>query len=145
VDGKRGTDVGATPKVSVAFEPDDAHLLYASASKGFGPGGLNRFDTNSPLCEPDLKRLGLTRAPAIMSPTAWAYELGSKNELGGSRAVLNAAVFYTDWKQIQQQVTLMSRAFPFTGSVGAATVKGSELSVQSAIGSRGRVSVSTVF
>ena len=137
VDGKRSTDVGATPKVSVAFEPDDAHLLYASASKGFRPGGPNRFDTNSPLCEPDLKRLGLTRAPSDYEPDSlWTYELGSKNELGGWRAVLNAAVFYTDWKQIQQQVTLMSCAFPFIGNVGAATVKGAEISAQSAVGSR---------
>jgi iron complex outermembrane recepter protein len=47
--------------------------------------------------------------------------------------VLDAAVFYTDWKHIQQQVTLMSCAFPFTGNVGAATVKGVELSAQSEV------------
>lgn len=140
VSGKRSTDVGATPRVSLAFKPNDAYLVYASASKGFRPGGPNRFDTNSPLCEPDLKRLGLTRAPSDYEPDSlWTYELGSKNEFGSSRAVLNAAVFYTDWKRIQQQVTLMSCAFPFIGNVGAATVKGAELSAQSDIGSRTNV------
>ena len=140
VDGKRSTDVGATPRVSLAFKPADGHLLYTSASKGFRPGGPNRFDTNSPLCEPDLKRLGLTRAPGDYEPDSlWTYELGSKNEFGRSRAVLDAAVFYTDWKRIQQQVTLMSCAFPFIGNVGAATVKGAELSAQSDIGTRATV------
>ncbi len=129
--------MGATPKVSISYEPDGAHLLYTSASKGFRPGGPNRFDTNSPLCAPDLKRLGLTRAPGDYDPDRlWTYELGSKNEFGDSRTTLDAAVFYTDWKQIQQQVTLMSCAFPFIGNVGAATVKGVELSAQSGIGAR---------
>ena len=130
VDGKRSTDAGATPKVALSYQPDERHLLYTSASKGFRPGGPNRFDINSPLCAPDLARLGLTRAPSDYDPDSlWTYELGSKNQFPGG--VLDAAVFYTDWKNIQQQVTLMSCAFPFTGNVGAATVKGAELSAQS--------------
>jgi iron complex outermembrane receptor protein len=146
VDGKRSTDVGATPKVSISFEPDDRHLLYTSASKGFRPGGPNRFDINSPLCEPDLKRLGLTRAPGDFAPDSlWTYELGSKNEFGDSRAMLDGAVFYTDWTHIQQQVTLMSCAFPFVGNVGAATVKGAELSAQSGIGVRMTVGGSVTY
>jgi iron complex outermembrane receptor protein len=137
VDGKKSTNVGATPKVSISFEPDDQHMLYTSASKGFRPGGPNRFDTNSPLCAPDLARLGLIRAPSDYEPDSlWTYELGSKNEFADSRAVLDAAVFHTDWKHIQQQVTLMSCAFPFIGNVGAATVKGAELSAQSGVGPR---------
>jgi iron complex outermembrane receptor protein len=137
VDGKQDTDTGVTPKVSIAFKPGDGRLLYASAARGFRPGGPNRFDTNNPLCAPDLRRLGLTRAPGSYEPDRlWTYELGSKNEFSGSRAVVDAAVFYTDWKKIQQQVTLMSCAFPFIGNVGAATVKGAELSAQSGIGPR---------
>ena len=135
VDGRRSTDRGATPKVSISFEPDDRHMLYTSASKGFRPGGPNRFDINSPLCEPDLQRLGLTRAPSDYRPDSlWTYELGSKNQFAAAQ--LDAAVFYTDWQRIQQQVTLMSCAFPFTGNVGAATVKGAELSAQSQVGMR---------
>ena len=50
--------------------------------------------------------------------------------------MINAAIYYTDWKKIQQQVTLTSCGFPFIGNVGAATVRGSELSAESAIGDR---------
>jgi outer membrane receptor protein involved in Fe transport len=135
VDDKRSTDVGATPKYALTYRPIDAHLLYASVSRGFRPGGPNQFDITSSLCEPSLQQLGLNRVPATYHPDSlWTYELGSKNELSDKRTVINAAIYYTDWKKIQQQVTLASCGFPFIGNVGAATVRGSELSAESAIG-----------
>jgi iron complex outermembrane receptor protein len=135
VDGKRSTDVGVTPKFSLSYRPLDNHLLYGSASKGFRQGGPNRFNTSSPLCGPDFARLGITRAPDSFQPDSlWTYELGSKNEIGQRRSVINAAIYYTDWKKIQQQVNLTSCGFQFVGNVGAATVKGAELSAESALG-----------
>jgi outer membrane receptor protein involved in Fe transport len=137
VDDRRSTDVGVTPKYALAYRPIDGHLLYASASRGFRPGGPNQFDITSSLCEPSLRQLGLNRVPATYHPDSlWTYELGNKNELSDRRTVINAAVYYTDWKKIQQQVTLTSCGFPFIGNVGAATVRGAELSVESAIGDR---------
>jgi iron complex outermembrane recepter protein len=137
VDDKRSTDVGVTPKYALTYRPIDAHLLYASVSKGFRPGGPNQFDITSSLCEPSLQQLGLNRVPATYHPDSlWTYELGNKNELSDRRTVINAAIYYTDWKRIQQQVTLTSCGFPFIGNVGAATVRGSELSAESAIGAR---------
>jgi iron complex outermembrane receptor protein len=135
VDGKRSTDVGFTPKVAVTYRPLEDHLLYGSASKGFRQGGPNRFNTASPLCAPDFARLGITRAPDSYQPdNLWTYELGSKNEMGDKRTVINGAIYYTDWKKIQQQVNLNSCGFQFVGNVGAATVKGAELSAESAVG-----------
>jgi outer membrane receptor protein involved in Fe transport len=135
IDDKRSTDVGVTPKFSLAYRPLDNHLLYASASKGFRQGGPNRFNTDSPLCAPDFQRLGISRAPSAFQPDSlWTYELGNKNEFGEMRTVVNAAVYYTDWKKIQQVVNLNSCGFQFVGNVGAATVKGAELSAESALG-----------
>ncbi|MDB6092418.1 MAG: hypothetical protein JWN85_5202 [Gammaproteobacteria bacterium] len=140
VNDKRSTDAGFTPKVGVTYRPLDDHMLYASASKGFRPGGPNRFNTDSPLCGPDFQRLGITRAPATFEPDSlWTYEIGSKNEFAPAHLVVNAAIYYTDWKKIQQAVNLLSCGFQFTGNVGAATIKGAELSAESALG--GGVSV----
>ena len=134
VDGKRSTDVGVTPKVSVNYKPLDGHMLYATASKGFRQGGPNRFNTDSPLCAPDFQRLGITRAPGSYQPDSlWTYEIGSKNQFNDLHTIVNAAVYYTDWKKIQQQVNLTSCGFQFVGNVGAATIKGAELSIESAI------------
>ena len=134
IDDKRATNVGFNPKVSVSFRVQPGHLLYASASKGFRPGGPNRFDTSSPLCAPDFERLGITKAPNSYGPDSlWTYELGSKNSAFAGRFVANAALFYTDWKKIQQQVDLPTCGFQFIANVGAATVKGAELSLEAAL------------
>ena len=135
VDDKRSTDVGVTPRYALTYRPIDGHLLYASVSRGFRPGGPNQFDITSSLCEPSLEQLGLNRVPATYHPDSlWTYELGNKNEFSDRRTVLDASIYYTDWKKIQQQVTLTSCGFPFIGNVGAATVRGAELSAESALG-----------
>ena len=134
VDGKKSTDVGVTPKYSVSYRAMDNMLLYGSATKGFRQGGPNRFNTDSPLCEPDFQRLGISRAPDSFQPDSlWTYELGSKNEVGPHHTLIDAALYYTDWKKIQQQVNLNSCGFQFVGNVGAAKIKGAELSVESPI------------
>jgi iron complex outermembrane receptor protein len=134
ISGKHSADVGFNPKFSVTYRPWDDHMLYATASKGFRPGGPNRFNTASPLCAPDFAKLGIASAPAsYTSDKLWTYELGSKNTLNSGKTVLNAAVFYTDWKDIQQQVNLPTCGFQFIGNVGAASIKGGELELKSVI------------
>jgi iron complex outermembrane receptor protein len=132
ISGKHSADVGFNPKFSVSYRPLDDHLLYATASKGFRPGGPNRFNTASPLCAPDFAKLGISSAPAAYtSDKLWTYELGSKNTFNSGRTILNAAVFYTDWQDIQQQVNLPTCGFQFIGNVGAASIKGGELELKS--------------
>lgn len=134
VDNKKSTDTGFTPKVSLAWRATDDNLLYGTASKGFRQGGPNRFNTSSPLCEPDFERLGIDRVPSGYEPdTLWTYEVGSKNQMLGRTMTLNAAVYYTDWSKIQQQVNLLSCGFQFVGNVGAARVQGAELALESAV------------
>lgn len=127
--GKRGSAVGATPRFVVAHRrPDDDDMQYVSAAKGFRPGGPNEYGATGSLCAPGLAQLGLARIPDNYQPDSlWTYEIGSKNELDHGRAVLNVAAFHTDWRKIQQEVTLPTCAFPFTGNVGAARVDGGEI------------------
>ncbi len=76
---------------------------------------------------PSLARLGIEHAPAsYQSDSLWSYEIGSKNEFLDTRAVLNAAVFHTDWKKIQQSINLSSCAMQFVGNIGAAKVDGAD-------------------
>jgi outer membrane receptor protein involved in Fe transport len=134
VNGKRNTNVGFNPKYSVIYRLADHHLTYATASKGFREGGPNRFNTSSPLCQRDFDALGIKRAPDSYAPDSlWTYELGSKNVLADGSATVNFAAYYTDWKNIQQQVNLLSCGFQFVGNVGAATVKGAELELETRI------------
>jgi iron complex outermembrane receptor protein len=136
INDRRSTNIGITPKVSVTYRPFDDHLLYASASKGFRPGGPNDYNADIPICYGDLQRLGIGSAPQeYQSDDLWTYELGSKNEFGSRHSRINGAIYYTNWKNIQQQVTLPTCAITFTENVGAATVKGAELSADFAVAS----------
>jgi iron complex outermembrane receptor protein len=125
-----GTNTGISPKVEVAFHPSEAHLLYALADKGFRPGGANTAGPLPSACGTDLAALGLSAAPSTFKPDSlWNYELGSKNTLAEGRATLNAAVFYMDWRDIQQGVTLPC-GFGFTANLGAAVSKGAEAEIR---------------
>lgn len=125
--GRKSNEKGVNPKVGISYKVTRDNLIYASAAKGFRPGGPNRFQINPALCATDLARLGLTAAPNTFdSDNLWSYELGTKNQFGSS-VLVNAALFYTDWKKIQQQINLSSCGFAFTGNAGSADVKGAEL------------------
>jgi len=133
VDNKKSKDDGVTPKISLAYRVTDDNLLYTTASKGFRQGGPNRFNTSSPLCAPDFERLGITRVPdSFEADSLWTYEVGSKNQFLNRTLTVNAAVYYTDWSKIHQQVNL-SCGFQFVDNVGAATVKGAELAIEASL------------
>jgi iron complex outermembrane recepter protein len=129
--GRRSSAVGATPRFAVTRHwPDDDHMLYVSAAKGFRPGAPNEHGITTSLCAPGLALLDLTRIPDSYRPDSlWTYEIGSKNELDHGRGLLNVAAFHTDWRSIQQEVTIPICAFPFAGNVGAARVDGAELTI----------------
>jgi len=126
---------GTNPKFNLAYEPDKNLLLYATASKGFRPGGANQpVPTSGPLggqCEANLQALyGTTAfvpAPNTFDPdSVWSYELGEKWRTNDSRLTLNGAVYYSQWKDAQQFVGLPC-GFNFSTNVGNADIYGGEL------------------
>jgi iron complex outermembrane receptor protein len=121
---------GINPKFEVAYRATPDNLVYASAAKGFRPGGVN-VTFASALCQTDLQNLGLDAIPGTFeSDNLWTYQVGSKNQFFDRRLTLNAAAYFTDWSDIQQTILLGGCGFSFTGNVGAAEVKGVELSGQ---------------
>jgi iron complex outermembrane receptor protein len=136
--GQRSNEKGVNPKFGVSYKLAPSSLVYASAAKGFRPGGPNRFKINPTLCAADLARLGLTSAPdTFKSDNLWSYELGTKNQFAGNRIMLNGALFYTDWKKIQQSISLTNCGFGFTGNAGTAHIKGAEI--------EGRINLTRIF
>lgn len=122
---------GVNPKFELAYRASRDALIYASAAKGFRPGGGNPFAVAPSQCQADLANLGLSSVPvSYRSDSLWTYEVGSKNQFLDRRLTLNGAAFYTDWKNIQQNVFLPGCGFSFSGNVGGAEIKGAELSSQ---------------
>jgi iron complex outermembrane receptor protein len=118
---------GFTPKFDLAYQPNPDLTVYATAAKGFRPGGPNSPIPSS--CDAALHALGLDAAPTQFAPdSVWSYELGEKARLFGDTVTVNGAVYYEDWSGVQQQVA-PACGFKFTANAGDARVFGGELEV----------------
>jgi len=115
-----------TPKAGIEYQMNSNVLLYASASKGFRPGGSNIIVSTT--CGTDLTELGLKQVPpSYNSDNVWSYELGNKSNLADGRLQINSSVFWIDWNRIQQNIVLPSCAAAFVSNLGAAVSKGFDL------------------
>jgi iron complex outermembrane recepter protein len=109
---------GVTPKVNLAYIPDDNTTIYGTISKGFRPGG-----PNSPIPPP------CTPAPQQFGPdSVWSYEVGEKLRLADSRVSINGDVYLEEWTNVQQQVAPPC-GYKFTTNAGKAKVYGAELEI----------------
>ena len=80
---KQSKDDGFTYRLNATYKPSDGLLFYATWSKGFRPGGINR--------QPGL---------APYSPDFLVnYELGWKTTLGRLR--WNGAIYHQEWQKFQ--------------------------------------------
>lgn len=92
-----------TPQTSFT----DSTLIYASYSRGYKAGG-----TNSPGIGSDPTQLPVVqRDPRFKAEYVNAFELGTKNVMADGKLVINADVFYNDYKnyqvsQIEDRATL---------------------------------------
>ena len=117
------TDDQFTPRVSLSYLPSDNLTLYASYGKGFKSGGFDmRGDA---VFTPDTVN---GYAPEKVD----AYEAGLKGAFLDRTLFINAAAFYSDYKD-QQITTQIPYAPPLTGiasfvdNVGKSKIKGFEL------------------
>ncbi|HWM72036.1 MAG TPA: TonB-dependent receptor [Steroidobacteraceae bacterium] len=107
----RSTGSGNTPKVNLQYKIDRDRMVYATWSKGFRPGGVNRNGGGTiPPYKPDY----LTN-----------YELGWKTAWLDNRLRWNGALFYEKWKDFQFSY-LGPNALTIIANAGEASIKGVE-------------------
>lgn len=85
VSPKRSKGDGFTWRANATYRFSPDHMLFATYSTGFRPGGVNRGGTAEPF---DADRL-------------YNYEIGTKNSFLDRRLTLNATAFLADWKDVQ--------------------------------------------
>jgi outer membrane receptor protein involved in Fe transport len=118
-----------TPKAQVEYQVNPQDMVYVSASKGFRPGGLVP-SVPAALCAGELPNgVSVEQTRAYNSDSLWSYELGTKTGWFQNRLTFNAAAFYIDWKDIQQNI-LLGCGFQYRANAGAATSKGGEIEVR---------------
>jgi iron complex outermembrane receptor protein len=90
---------GFSPRVILAFEPNDDVLLTAQVARGFRLGGIND-PLNVGLCTAgDLTTFN--GHPDFGDETVLNYEVGAKTMLADGRVTFNAAVFFSDIDDLQ--------------------------------------------
>jgi iron complex outermembrane recepter protein len=112
---------GVNPKVTLSYQPDRNLNIYATASKGFRPGGIN-----PPI--PDNFGCGLTDA-TFDQDNVWNLEVGEKAKLFGGAVTLNADMYYIKWTGAQQAVNQACGFVVFT-NVGDAHAYGPEVELK---------------
>jgi iron complex outermembrane receptor protein len=104
---------GVIPKVNLTYKVTEDKLVYATYSKGFRPGGINRNGTVPPYETDYLKN----------------YELGWKTTWAGNRFRWNGAVFLEEIEDIQFSFLPPSGAgLSVVRNAGSAEIKGFESS-----------------
>ncbi len=110
-----------TPMASLSYQATDDVMFYGSVSRGFKSGGFN----GRPIVS--------SQVEAYDPEFVWAYELGIKSEWLENRLRVNAALFFSDYQDIQFTAVA---ADPNTGTLlltvdnlGDAEIKGVELEV----------------
>jgi len=120
-----------TPRFGLTYQYTDKDMVYATASKGYRPGGSNSPNaTANPLCEASFQALGLTSVPSTYeSDSLWSYELGAKDSLFDNRLSFQTSVYYIDWSGIQTTVNLPSCGAFYTANRGKAISQGFDFQV----------------
>ena len=112
-----------TPTAGLQYHLDSDHMLYANYSKGFKAGGWSTR-LSLPVADGNL----LAFKPEYSKTT----ELGLKSEWLNHRLLANAAIFYTNYDNIQLNV--QTGASPVYLNAGNARMKGGELEMQALLG-----------
>jgi len=131
---------GVTPKVSLSYQFDKDLLVYATAAKGFRPGGgTGPVPTSGPLsCEAQLRveygSKGFVNGPiSFTSDSVWSYELGEKWRSSDNRFSVNASGYFESWVGVQQVNALSSCGYVYTANVGDAHVYGGEIEARAIV------------
>jgi len=114
LDGK-SEDSGNSPKLNLTYKFDPDHLIYATWSKGFRPGGVNRN--------------GGGTLPPYLPDYLTNYELGWKTTWDHHRLRFNGAFFVEDWKNFQFSY-LGANALTIIDNAGQARIKGLETDLE---------------
>lgn len=139
---------GTIPSVTLTYNIDHDHMVYATASKGVRLGGVSQpvpvgLASSSNLvlagnecalqakillaasCNPNLL---LSLPASFSSDWVWSWELGEKSSFFENRLIADVDGFYESWRNPQVATTLAGFGVAVNG--GDATIKGIEAQLQ---------------
>ncbi|MCA3254071.1 MAG: TonB-dependent receptor [Alphaproteobacteria bacterium] len=105
------------PRVDITLKTSEDGILYANAAKGFRSGGFNQV-------------IDPTTPPTFGPERLWSYEVGTKQGLLDNRLLLEAAIYYNDYKGIQATVIQSGVTVAGTRNAGKANGWGADFTLQ---------------
>ena len=115
---------GNSPRLVLTYHPLDDTTVYATAARGYRPGGPNVGLPTGIGCT-----LNNAYSPLYQPDTVWNYELGTKLEFLDRKLSIDVAAYRIDWKNVQQAVTDPGCGYLFVANVGSAQSKGVEAEI----------------
>jgi len=103
-----------TPEFTLEYSPGSNRLYYATAARGYKAGGYNTSGIQ----------------PAFDPEYLWSYEAGIKSTFQERRLLLNAALFYYDYEDMQLRTPPRDApvgTFPIVINAAKAMIKGIDL------------------
>ena len=122
----KATNNPVTPHLGLSYQLDHDNLLYASFGEGYRPGGGNAAipNTSGP-CD------GQPQVQGNYSPDyVHALEVGAKDTALDSRLQVNTSLFYNQWNNIQQYVSLSCGPYAYGTNAGNAVSEGFDLALR---------------
>jgi len=113
-----------TPRFVISYQATPDSMYYTSAAKGYRPGGIN-----APLPDVCTADLPIAAPTTYKSDSLWQYEIGTKQTLADHRVVVDASLYYLQWKNIQQLIYLPC-GLGFTPNLGDVHGKGGDIQTQ---------------
>jgi outer membrane receptor protein involved in Fe transport len=107
-----GTFDANSPRVVFTWHPAQNSTIYASYSEGFRSG----FNQNANV------PVGLF--PPVKADTLKNYEIGTKGRFADGMVSIDAAVFFIDWQDVQQTLTVDFGGVPVAAPVNGESASG---------------------
>lgn len=116
------TYTSTNPRFAIKYQASDSGMLFLSATKGFRSG------TTQTQSQVDLAAIvGVTTTTTIEPDEVWTYELGAKWEFLEGSLIVDGAIYYSDWSDIQLQFSVPGTIALANG--GDAEIRGIDLAV----------------
>jgi outer membrane receptor protein involved in Fe transport len=131
-----GTDSAVLPKVTLSYQAGESELLYLTAAKGYGLGGLYWLFVEC-----------MEAQAVVPMDTLWSYEAGTKSRLLDGRVQLDTGVFHITWNNGPGYPV-----FPgdpcntvYLSTPGAAASNGFDITSQALLGEHLKVSLALAY
>ncbi|HLW25609.1 MAG TPA: TonB-dependent receptor [Steroidobacteraceae bacterium] len=131
---------GFNPRVNLSYEPTANLTAYATAARGFRPGGSNIYFP--PPSQPPHCAAG---TPQTFGPDGvWNYEVGEKARMFDNWLQVNSDFYYIRWTNVQQSVLLLC-GYEANVNAGTGHSYGPELEVNAKLTQNFTVSASGTY